>query len=282
MERLAELIEARAWNDAWAEFERLRKTGPENARLLLMGSHAALGRRDLITAKGLIEEATGQVAETDPARLEGQILFHLGMVSVNTGDVGQALDAFNQFMDGMSRWPDLAQGAGKAKFYLGLTARIGGRYEEAIARYEEALAAFTAQGAADLVCKTADNLVAVYCRQGDAASARVIQPKGGRDEFHQWYNEALILQAEGQYEKALALGDAWFEHSAAEDRTAVAQAAHLSGMLHLALGDIEHASQDSEIAADAAADANEARLWLDVADLRRRIHLAKAQVQKGA
>lgn len=281
--RLLGFIEARQWEQAWEEFQRVHTDGPASSRVLLMGSHAAFGLRDLLQARRLAEAALAAYTTSDcPARLLGQVRFHLGMVARELGDSDAALEQFGLFLSELpGRYPDLAAGEGKAYFYRGLTLRQKEKWMDAVVAYDSAIACFRRDGLTQHVCRSLRNQAWALCLLRLPGPARECLMESSKlqgdpeDRIHQTLGEAFLALVEGQPALAGALCETLFRRAEREPLTAAERAhtAWVAARAALALGNGESALALVEIALVHAAEARDARLMADAGALRRQVQL---------
>lgn len=277
------LIETRQWDKAWQEFDRLQQEGPPSARLLLMGSHAAYGRRDFFKARHLAEKALASWSSSDPVKLLGQIRFHLGMVTRWIGDTHIAMEQFQTFLQELSaKYPELSMGEGKAYYYLALTLRDRRDHDGAAAAYRQANECFRRDGLPSLLCAGLQNLAWLLCHMGRPAEARTALEESAllldspEDRIHQTLGEAYLAATEGKHGHAANLCESIFrrvergETVTAEEQC---QAAWIAGTVALAQGHMESAAALATIALNFATEAKDSRLMNDASSLRRSIHL---------
>ncbi|HWI66643.1 MAG TPA: hypothetical protein VNT75_32930, partial [Symbiobacteriaceae bacterium] len=277
------LIETRQWDKAWQEFERLQQEGPPSARLLLMGSHAAYGRRDFFKARHLAEKALAAWASADPLKLLGQVRFHLGMVTRWIGDSHVALEQFQLFLQELSvKYPELSMGEGKAHFYLALTLRDRRDLDGAVKAYHQAIACFRRDELPSLLCKSLQNLAWLYCVMNRPEDARSALFEAGTlissdvERVHQTLGEAYLLTLETRYAQATDLCESIFRRVERGEPVAVeeqCQAAWIAGTVALAQGQLESATALSNIALNFAVEAKDSRLINDASSLRRSVML---------
>lgn len=274
-------VETRQWEKAWLEFERLHSEGPLSARLLLMGSHAAFGRRDFFRARQLAERALASLTKSDPPKLLGQIRFQLGVVTRWIGDSHVALEQFQQFLAELpTRYPELSMGEGKAHFYLGLTLRERRDPSGAIEAYKHAIISFRRDGLPSLLCKTLHNLAWLYCHMNRPHEARTClqeaTPLVDSPELqtHQTLGQAFLATVEGHYDVAAQHCEAIFrqaergQHLTPEEQS---QAAWIAGTVALAQDQLESAAALANVALSLATEAKNSRLMNDASALRRNV-----------
>ncbi|HWI61387.1 MAG TPA: hypothetical protein VNT75_06105 [Symbiobacteriaceae bacterium] len=277
------LIETRQWDKAWQEFERLQQEGPPSARLLLMGSHAAFGRRDFFRARHLAEKALAAWCSSDPLKLLGQIRFHLGMVTRWIGDSHVALEQFQHFLQELSvKYPELSMGEGKAYYYLALTLRDRRDLDGAANAYKQANECFRRDDLPSLLCAGLQNMAWLFCTMNRPADARAALEESSllldspEDRIHQTLGEAYLASVEGRYSHAATLCEGIFrrvergESVTAEEQC---QAAWIAGTVALAQGHLDSASALASIALTYATEAKDSRLMNDASSLRRSILL---------
>ncbi len=276
------LIETRQWEKAWAEFQRLNDEGPSSARLLLMGSHAAFGRRDLFQARALAEQALNTWGPPDPPKLLGQIRFHLGMVTRELGDTHVALEQFEKFLAELSpKYPELSMGEGKAYFYLALTKRQRRDLDGAVTAYHQAIDCFRRDGLPSLLCATLQNLAWLLCHLNRPQEARQhlaeAEQLAGSAELrvHQTLGEAFVAALEGNFLYASQLCEAIFRRAERGETITPeekSQAAWIAGKVALAQGSPESASALANIALNYATEAKDSRLMNDASALRQELY----------
>lgn len=277
------LIETRQWDKAWQEFDQLQQDGPPSAHLLLMGSHAAHGRRDFFKARHLAEKALAAWSPSDPPQLLGKIRFHLGMVTRWIGDTHVALEQFQLFLQELSvKYPDLSMGEGKAYYYLALTLRDRRDHDGSASAYMQANACFRRDGLPSLLCAGLQNLAWLYCHMDRPSEARIALEESAllletpEDRIHQTLGEAFLAAVEGKYGHAASLCESVFrrvERGEPVTTEEQCQAAWIAGTVALAQGHLESAAALAGIALNFATDAKDSRLMNDASSLRRRILL---------
>lgn len=276
-------VETLQWDKAWQEFDRLRQEGPPSARLLLMGSHAAFGRRDFFTAKDLAEKSLAAWGRTDPLKLLGQIRFHLGMVTRWIGDTHMAMEQFQLFLQELSiKYPELSMGEGKAHFYLALTLRDRRDLFGSVNAYQQAIACFRRDGLPSLLCKGLQNLAWLYCHMDQPEDARACLEEastlisGETDRIHQTLGEAFLSAISANFAQAVELCQAIFrrvergEPITPEEQS---QAAWVAARVALDQGHLESATALSNTALGLATEAKNSRLMNDASALRRSVLL---------
>lgn len=274
-------LETRQWDKAWQEFDRLQHEGPPSARLLLMGSHAAYGRKDYFKARQLAEQALSAWSNADPPKTLGQIRFHLGMVTRFIGDTHVAMEQFQLFLQELStKYPELTMGEGKAHYYLALTLRDRRDLEGAVTAYNQANDCFRRDGLPSLLCAGLQNLAWLYCHMNRADAARAALEEAARlldtpeDRIHQTLGEAFLAAIDGQYVHAATLCESVFrrvergEQVSAEEKC---QAAWVAGTVALSQGNLDSAASLAGIAQNFAIEAKDSRLMNDAGSLRRNI-----------
>ncbi|HYF95956.1 MAG TPA: hypothetical protein VD969_27400 [Symbiobacteriaceae bacterium] len=277
------LIETRQWDKAWQEFERLGQEGPPSARLLLMGSHAAYGRRDFFKARHLAEKALASWSPSDPLKLLGQIRFHLGMVTRWIGDTHVALEQFQAFLQELSaKYPELSMGEGKAYYYLALTLRDRRELDGAAAAYRQANECFRRDGLPSLLCAGLQNLAWLFCHVHRPAEARTALEESAllldtpEDRIHQTLGEAFLAAIEGRFGHAANLCESIFrrvERGESITEEEQCQAAWIAGTVALDQGHLESAAALASIALTYATQAKDSRLMNDASSLRRSVLL---------
>lgn len=278
---LLAFIETRQWDKAWPEFERLLEQGPPTARLLLLGSHAAYGRRDFFRSRQLAEKALSTWNSVDPGNLLGQVRFQLGMVARMIGDSHVALEQFQLFLSELSsKYADLSMGEGKAYFYLGLTLRERRDLTGAVEAYQKANSCFRRDGLPSLLCKCLHNQAWLYCHMNRQQDARACLMESSTlistpaEQVHQTLCEAFLAAVEERYDLANHLCEEIFRRAErGEPITAEEQclATWVAGTVALSQGNLENASALANIALNFATEAKDSRLMNDAGALRRSV-----------
>jgi tetratricopeptide (TPR) repeat protein len=288
VEEMLGYLETCQYPQAWAQFVRLRTAGPVTASLLLRGSHAAFGLRDLAEARELAEAALAKYPHSgEPTRRLGQIRFHLAMVRRELGDAAGALTQFDTYLTELpTLYPDLAGTEGKAHFYRALCLRQQEALEAAAGAYEEALRLMPP--ADPLAVKARQNAAWVLCllNRGEAAQEHLAaaRPLAGDsiDRAHQTLGEAFLALVTGDSAQAAALCEQLFRTShqgEITDTEVLSQAAWLAGRAAMAQQRWEAAAGLAGVAVTFAADARDARLINDAAALRAQVQLHRSGVQ---
>jgi|GEM_PF-1662339 len=283
------LIETRQWEKAWGEFQRLKDEGPPSAHLLLMGSHAAFGMRDLFRARHLADQSLAAWNSSDPVKLLGLIRFHLGMVTRELGDTHVAMEQFQQFLSELFvKYPELSMAEGKAHFYLGLTYRQRRDLDASVESYRSAIACFRRDGLPTLLCAALHNLAWLFCHMNQPAEAcECLEESDGlvsthELRVHQLLGEAFLAAIEGKLSLATELCGRIFR-MAERGETVLpdeqSQAAWIAAKVAMEQGNLDSAAALADIALTYATDAKDSRLINDASTLRRGIHL---QRQAGA
>jgi tetratricopeptide (TPR) repeat protein len=278
-------IQTRQWDKAWEEFTKLQGGRPASADLLLAGSKAAFGRRDLFRARQLAEEALKLYGPSDPPKQLGQIRFHLGMVTRELGDSHVALEQFTLFLQDLSgKYPQLSMGEGKAHFYLALTLRQRRDPEGAILAYHHAIDCFRRDGLPSLLCAGLQNLAWLFCTLNRSDEARTCLEESDQlvtspeDRIHQTLGEAHLATVEGAFSTAMEHCEAIFrrvergEPVTAEEQS---QAAWVAATVALEQHSLNTANALADIALTFATEAQDARLINDANAIRREVHLRK-------
>jgi len=278
-------IETRQWDKAWQEFERLHNDVPPSARMLLMGSHAAFGRRDYFRARHFAEKALTTLNAADPPKLTGQIRFHLGMVTRKIGDTHVALEQFQLFLAELSsKYPELSMGEGQAYFYLALTLRERRDIEGAVNAYHQAIACFRRDELSSSLCAALQNLAWLLCNSGRSSEAVDHLTESAtlctttEDQIHQALGDALLACTQGKYTQAAAHCESIFRRAERGESVSweeKSQAAWVAGMVALEQGNLESSAALADIALTFATEAKDSRLMNDASSLRRSIHMRK-------
>lgn len=275
-------LETRQWDQAWDEFQRLQGEGPSTPQLLLMGSHAAFGQRDLVRARHLVEKALSLWTQSDSVKLLGQIRFHLGVVAHDLGDSHVAQEQIGLFLSDLTKYPELSMGEGKAYLYQALTLRQRRDLDGAVVAYHKAITCFERDQLPSFLCLAYQNLAWLFCHMKRADEARDSLEKAtgllktSADHIHQTLGEAFLATVEGKYGVATELCQAVFrrvERGESVTEGEQAQAAWIAGMAALDLGNLDCAMSLADVSLNYATSAKEARLINDASSLRREILL---------
>lgn len=285
LQPLRRLLEQKDWHKAWQEFLRLNAQGSPSASLLLMGSHAAYGRKEFFRARDLGGQALKALSPLDPPGLLGRIRFHLGMTHRQLGDTRTAGEQFRRFLAELhTEYPELAAGEGKAHFYLALILRDQGNPGAALDAYRDATACFKRDGLPSLLCRTLQNTAWLLCQMRRPVEARDCLAHAAQliniplERIHQQLGEAFLAAVEGDWEYAMEQCDAILDQP--EDDPTIrpqerAQAAWIAGTAHLAQGQLEEADTLASLAVRYAAQARIPRLVHDAGALQKTVYMRK-------
>lgn len=287
-DRLTQLLgftETKQWEKAWNEFQHLKDEGPPSARLLHLGSLAAYGRKDLFRARHLAEAALAAWSQSDTHKLQGQIRFHLGMITRELGDTHIALEQFQLFLAELStKYPELSMGEGKAYYHLGLTLRQRRDFDGAVSAYSKAITLFRRDGLPSFLCVTLQNLAWLYCHMRKPAEARACLQETGalltttELRIHQTLGEAFLAAIEGRHDVAAERCGTIFRMVERGEQVLPdeqSQAAWIAAMVADEQGQLDRATALANIALTFATEAKDSRLINDANTLRRSIQLRR-------
>lgn len=277
--------ETKQWDKAWQEFERLSEEGPPSARLLLIGSYAALGRDDHFRARHLAEKALSQWGPSDPARLLGQIRYHLGVVVRQIGDTHIALEQFELFLSELSsKYPELSMAEGPAYFYLALTRRERKDYEGAVDAYRKGIHCFRRDELTTALCTAHQNLAWTLTMMGrtqeaqDSLSEASPLVRTNEHEIHQALGEAYLAASLGHHSQAKEICESIFHRANRGEPVSVlekGQAAWIAGLVALDQENTEGAAALADVALSMATEAKDSVLMNDASGLKRSIYIRR-------
>ncbi|HYF94402.1 MAG TPA: tetratricopeptide repeat protein [Symbiobacteriaceae bacterium] len=287
IDSLRELYDARRLEEAWREYEQLRQIGPVEAEGHLLGALAARRKGDLRGARTAFERGL-DLAPT--GRVLGQLRMTYGATLREIGDTSAAIEMLELFLADMDLYPELrpvANGAGHHN--LALAYRTARRFDEARQAYETAILDFRAENLLNYLAWSCLNLAWLCCLMGDAERAEdaLAEAEGVCDtEELRWHLQIGIAFLEATTARptdAIERCEGIVKKAESAPPEVVSHAYWLSGRIALAAGQMDAAEGLAGQAVDWAIRAkHDVRPLQDASELRREIHKAKVEKQRGA
>lgn len=274
IEELRRAYQEQRYADAWQVYRVLVDGGQAGPEAHYLGARAARANGDPGAARWILEA----IDPLPEGALGGQIVFTIGILCREIGDLRCAVERFQAFLLGLPGYPELeAVAAGAAWYNLGLTQRMLRQFREAVNSYEVACQYFRQESMTLHLCQALHNLAWAACCDGDAGRAaqalEEARPLCDAEYLvrHQEIGEAYLTFVQGQRHQALNMCGRILEahdQGAEVPPSVVSHACWLAGKVALARGLLAEAETLAKQALHWGQKAGgENRTWNDASDL---------------